>query len=146
MLKTSFVQNINHDSLVGMFGHPVEGEIWKYIVHVFLHFQKFYHVSYTGDVEISLRNGTLYFRYGLWAIGYLDEYPNITNTYIIRWDSDFVHDIYFGIGYLIDIFVQFENADTLSIVFDDVYIYRRGVSLETLPEIPWEPESCGPSD
>lgn len=89
-------------------------------------------------------NGTLYFRFGTWATGYLIEYPNITDTYTVRWDSDFVQDIYFGIGELVDIFFQFENTDTLSIIFDDVYIFRRGVSLETLPIIPWDPQSCGP--
>lgn len=101
-------------------------------------------VSLPGDIEISLPNGTLYFRFGLWATGYLHEYPNIPNTFTIRWDSDFVQDIYFGIGELVDIFVRFKNVDTLQILFDDVYTFRRGVSLETLPEIPWEPESCGP--
>lgn len=102
-------------------------------------------LPFAGDVEVTLPNGTLYFRFGTWGTGYLHEYASIPNTFVIGWDSDFVQDIYFGIGQLIDIFVRFDDANTLRILFDDEYTFRRGVSLETLPEIPWEPESCAPN-
>lgn len=99
-----------------------------------------------GELDVSLPNGTLYFRFGLWATGYLAEHPNIPDMFVVSFDSDFVQDIYFGVGFLIDIFIQFENNDTLNVIFDDVYTFRRGVSLDTLPRIPWDPQSCGPDE
>lgn len=133
-------QNVSNESFVGSYGNPVEGIVNdRFIFGTHIHI-----VASLGDVEISLQNGTLYFRFGTWATGYLLEYPNITNTYTASWDSDFVQDIYFNVGSLVDVFVQFENVDTLHFYFDDVYTFRRGVSLDTLPIIPWDPQSCAP--
>ncbi|KAJ6636545.1 Protein flp [Pseudolycoriella hygida] len=120
--KHSVSTGISQESFIGSYGNAIEGEI-----------------------EVSMRNGTLYLRSGTWATGYLLEHPDIAQTYTVQWDGDFVQDIYFATGgFLIDVFIQFENTDTLLIVFEGVHVYRRGVSLETLPEIPWEPESCAP--
>ncbi|XP_037039464.1 uncharacterized protein LOC119076674 [Bradysia coprophila] len=113
-------QNINQESYVGNFGHPVE-----------------------GDMEITLRNETLYFRFGIWASGYLNQHPTYPVYYVI-WDSDFVQDIYFAAGGLIDIFFSFESENTFSVIFEQVTTFQRGLSLDTLPLIPWEPESCAP--
>lgn len=102
-------------------------------------------MCYIGDVEISLQNGILYFRFGTWATGYLNQHPTYP-IYYITWTSDFVQDIYFAAGGIIDIFIEFEDVDTLNVIFgDDVYTFRRGVSLDTLPIIPWDPESCAPT-
>jgi len=120
--KQSSVRNMSHESFVGAYGHPVE-----------------------GDMEVDYSNGTLYYRFGTWLLGRLIEYPDFPNTFTVTWDTDFVQDIYFALGgELLDIFVQFENNDTLNMIFDDVYTFRRGVSLDTLPVIPWDPETCGP--
>ncbi|XP_037024097.1 uncharacterized protein LOC119065995 [Bradysia coprophila] len=115
------LQNVSQESVVGNYGHPVE-----------------------GDIEITLRNGTLYFRYGTWGKGYLNQHSKHPVYYVI-WDSDFVQTIYFVAGGLVDTFFSFETENTFSIIiFGEVITFQRGVSLDTLPKIPWKPESCTP--
>ncbi|KAG4072576.1 hypothetical protein HA402_004665 [Bradysia odoriphaga] len=115
------LQNISQESFVGNYGHPVE-----------------------GDIEITSRNGTLYFRYGTWGKGYLNQHPKHPVYYVI-WDSDFVQIIYFVAGGLVDTFFSFESENTCSfIIFGEVITFQRDVSLATLPKIPWKPETCAP--
>lgn len=102
--------------------------------------------STTGEVEITqLPNGTLYFSFGIWATGFMIEHPTLPQTFTAEWNSDFVQDIYFGAGGLVDVYMQFETVNELRVIFDDVYVFRRGVTLDTLPIIPWDPQSCGPT-
>ncbi|XP_037024099.1 uncharacterized protein LOC119065996 isoform X2 [Bradysia coprophila] len=113
--------NVSKESVVGNYGHPVE-----------------------GDIEITLRNETLYFRCGTWGTGYLNQHPTHPVYYVI-WDSDYVQMIYFVAGGLVDTFFSFESENTFNfIIYGAVITFQRNVSLATLPKIPWKPESCVP--
>ncbi|CAL8109668.1 unnamed protein product [Orchesella dallaii] len=106
-----------------------------------------------GDVEISERfndqtNTTgIYMSYGRWGQAWLEHVGGV--TYSVTWISDIVQDLYAAgernstmhstiNNGILEIFMPV--GDTLSFMGR----FELGVNLDTLPPIPWAPDSCGP--
>ncbi|CAL8109669.1 unnamed protein product [Orchesella dallaii] len=108
----------------------------------------------SGDLEVlekfnNITNTTaLYMRYGKWAKGWLEEVGN--DMYKIIWDTDIIQD-YYAAGerdsgnYAV---IRNGNLEFVQSAFEGLILpflgnFKLGVSLETLPTIPWDSDSCG---
>ncbi|ODN01571.1 Protein flp [Orchesella cincta] len=106
-----------------------------------------------GDIEISERfnnqtNATgLYMDYGKWTQAWLEHVEG--DTYKLIWDTVMIQDFYANGDPTGLVYSTFKNG-TLEILMPmgDALMsmgkFELGVSLDTLPPIPWAPDSCGP--
>ncbi len=105
-----------------------------------------------GQLEITLRenpDGVLlpYISYGRLAQAWLKQVSD--SSFEIEWDSD-LYQVFLADGPIPDedpFVVQFLDIDSIVFTQSGFPIgntFFRNVTLEDLPVVPWNPDSCGP--
>lgn len=109
-----------------------------------------------GDLEIyeklnPVTNITqLYVDYGKWNKGWMESVGG--DLYEISWDTD-IDQFYWTMGELLGKVMIVVGNDSIKFVtpnfggnleLTELGTFWRDVSLDKLPPIPWDPESCGP--
>lgn len=90
----------------------------------------------------------LYVSYGKWTKGWLEL--AVVPIYKVFWDTDVVQDNYANGNPDSFSYMRIQNGTLEFLAGDDVNnirpmaTFQLGVSLDTLPPIPWLPDSCGP--
>ena len=88
----------------------------------------------------------LFLSYGRWGEGWLNESPEFASAFEVEITTDLVQEVYAGGEEEPAIFIDFLEPDSLfiTLLVDEVTEFIRDLSLEDLPEQPWDPNSCGP--
>jgi len=87
--------------------------------------------------------------YGKWGIGVLTPHSSQINVFNVEWSTTINYDFYsYGPSYPVPVFsVDFGKLDQLTLLTNGEggLNFFRDATLDTLPVIPWSPESCGPT-
>jgi hypothetical protein len=108
----------------------------------------------TGDIVIeSDTTEGLQLHFGPFATGRLER-QNDTNSWTVQWTSTIMQQFYiYGELVAFDFSVHFPNENELSFELgtnlDDTSFFlnfKRNATVDTFPVIPWDKDSCGPTE
>jgi len=105
-------------------------------------------ISLNGD-----NNENLNINYGEWGIGILTPRSNELNVYDVTWTTTITYDFHaFGVespDELPIITLHFVTSNELNFDLGSRQLgkpiaFIRDATIDTFPQIPWDPESCAP--
>lgn len=115
-------KRLNHSLIVGSYGLPVAGS---------------FNITNVNET-------TLYLSFGKWGTGYLMSRPETPAIYDVIYDTDLVHHFYAQGTEPPGLAIDFILPLIANVHFGGGrYPFLKGYQMN-LPEIPYDPSSCGP--